>query len=305
MATLTAFVDLAVVPVSFDVVPFLVRAQMEADARRCNELHVVIVPHKAGVAGMFRDKLHLYDAAEMQFRLWNLVVPACHLIGASVTVATGWEQARKLATPQVWPDNWDSQTLADRPYYVGPIVSAAREGIAVPRLHASKAARRAVRARFKACGKPVVTMTLRDTYEPGRNSDRREWMAAARILEQHGLQVVIVDDTSIALESGVGQAEISLDVRMAMYESASMNVIGNAGPAQLLWFSTAPFIEIGAAEPRAHWGEFWKKHHLLDADKNDQLPWARWDQRLVYEEPSTDWIVREVSDWLITRRTAA
>lgn len=284
MKTLTAFYDLAVGPVSYDVIPFLVQARMAAEDAGCDDLHIVIVPDAKGVDGMFRDKLHLYDAAEMHWRLWNLVIPACRLIGASVTLATDWAQAKSLAVGNVWPEDWDRQSPQRRHYFMRPILDAARSGRTIPTLKASKHARRNVAAYFKSFGRPVVTITNRNTYEDERNTSSAALELAAALREN--CSAVMIDETLDELARGYGYGGINLDLRMAMYECASMNIIGNNGPAVLLWFSAAPYMHMSAAMPFDRWRAFWETHIGLDVGAKEQLPWAKENQTLIYEPMS-------------------
>lgn len=290
MRTLTAFYDLAVGPVSYDFIPFLIRAKMAAEDAGCGRLHVVIVPDPKGVGGMFRDKTNLYDAHEMQWRLWNLIIPACQFAGATVTLATDFAQAARLVTQDVFPANWNAQSLKHKEYLVRPIVEAAREGRVIPRLHAPEHAKRAVKHWMSTSGRKLATITLRNTYEPGRNADRQAYAEIATALENNLYRVIRIEDTADELRNGKGYAGINLDLRMACYELASVNVIGNNGPAQLLWFSDAPFIEFECAMPFKDWRQFWVDHIGMDVDAGEQLPWARPDQRFIYAAPSADLI---------------
>lgn len=288
MSTLTAYYDLGIGPVSFDCVPFLVRARMAAEDAGCDAVHVVIVPDPNGVERMFRDKRHLYDAAEMHWRLWNLVVPACQLAGASVTIATSWEQARKLATRDVYPHDWDRQSLASKPYLMRPIIDAARQGRVIPRLRASEHARRHVQAYFASFGKPVVTFTIRQTYEPARNTGDA-WRPLAESMRE-SFALVAIDDTAVELARGYGYGGLSLDLRMACYECAAMNIIGNHGPHVLLWFSRCSFWQFGAAMPFRDWQTFWEQHIGLDVSAEEQLPWAAENQRVIYRPMAVEHI---------------
>ena len=298
MKTLTAFYDLAVGPVSYDVITWLIRAMLAREDAGCEALHVVVVPNAAGVDGMFRDKLALYDADEMHWRLWQLVLPACRLAGATVTLATDWAQARKLAQGDVWPANWCHQTLADRvrAHMWGPIVAAARAGRTIPTLQASGHARKHVRSLFARSGKPVVTCTLRETYEPARNADLAAWDTFRRSIEDRW-QVWVLRDTARALEAGAGYGELVLDLRLALYQEAAVNLHCHGGPAALSWFSGAPFLAFGVGLPEP----YAVVHRSQGMAIGEQLPWATPQQRLIYAPPSADILAREFAAWCAGR----
>lgn len=277
--TLTAYYDLAVGPVSYDFVQFLVRAMLEQQERGCERLHVVIVPDARGVDGMFRNKLHLYDAEEKHWRLWNICIPACRLARASVTLASDWPQARALASAELWPADWDSQSLKNKAHMWGPLVWASRAGRQIPKLKASAHARRSVREWFARYSKPVITMTVRNSnYEPARNTDMQAWRPIAEALRQQ-YEVIMVGDTADALIQGRGYAELNLDLRLALYQEATMNVQTHGGAAMLCWFSDAPFIMFDAAAPYDEWLDLWKDQGI---NFGDQLPWTANHQRIVW-----------------------
>lgn len=294
MKTLTAFYDLGVGPVSYDVIPFLIQARMAAEDAGCERVHVVIVPDKRGVDGMFKDKRHLYSAEEMHWRLWNLVIPACNLIRASVTLATDWDHARRLAAGDVWPHDWDRQTPANRHHLQREIIQAAKAGRKIPMLRASDHARAAVRAQVERAGQPLVTITLRNTYEPGRNSDVLLWSDLHQAL-RYQYHVEVLQDTSAALPRGWGFGELVLDLRMALYECAAMNFHPHGGPVVLCWFSGAPFAMFDAARPHKDWRQHWERNVGLQL--GEQLPWASEDQRLIYDETTEQRVADEVTAW--------
>ena len=290
MNVLTAFYDLAVGPVSFDFLVFGVKAELARRAAKCDHLHVVIVPHRHGIGGMFRDKTALYDEAEMRWRLWNICIPACHLIGASVTLAVDWEQAWRLKTEQVWPPDWDRQTLTHRRHLIGDVITAARAGAAIPRVRASAHALRKAREACARLRKPIVTLTLRSTYLEERNAVRAEWQKALRHIEGRGYAVVWLEDTNTALANGNGYGELNLDLRAACYELAELNLQANNGAASLCWFSERPYRMFGCAVPAAEWdGLFVKQGLPLGAT----WPWARPEQKLCYGPYGAAQIIEE------------
>lgn len=297
MTTLVAVADLAVMPVSFDFVVFMQKARMEANRVGATRLHAVIVPFERGIDGMFRDKTGLYDAAEMSWRLWNILIPACRLMGASVTLATDWLQAKRIASEEKckqWPHDWDKQTLKDRRHLVGDLIKWNKEGQQIPFLEASPHARRKVREAYWLLGKPVVTMTLRSTYLRERNSNRGEWLRARQAIEAMDYAVVTLEDTDVALSQGQGYGELNLDLRAACYQEAAINLQSNNGSASLCWFSGTPYRMFGCGVPAEEWdGLFVKQGLPLGAS----WPWAGPQQRLVYGATLTEQIVEEFRSW--------
>lgn len=282
MSTLYAYYDLGIGPVSFDFVPFLIQSVLAQRAAGCKRLHIVIVPDENGVEGMFRDKRHLYDAHEMRWRLWNIVVPATRMANASVTLATHWPQARRLPGPNdvCWPEDWDRQALERKHYLIKDTILAAKAGIQVPMLEPLEHAKRAVRERIARAGKPLITLTMRNTYEPSRNADVSLWTRTVYALRERFL-VVQVCDTADELVSG-GYGGLNLELRAALYAEARQNLHCHGGPVVLNWFMDAPFVMFGAARPHGTWKQNWIDNVALQI--GEQLPWARPDQRIRYDE---------------------
>lgn len=288
----TAFYDLEHGPISFDFVTWLVRAMKEADGRR---LHVVIVPKENGLGGFSRH-WGKHDEAAARWRLWHIVLAACPLAGASVTLAPTRHFAR-----EIWEREVDQRTSKNtgracrwwpegKAHFMGPLVDAARKGEAIPRLRATEAARRYV-AQWLGDAK-VVTLTMRrqDT-DPARNSSEAWWAFGERV--KHDFRVVRLYDTNDALADGRGYAELDPDLRLALYEHAAMNFIGNNGPQELLKFSEAPYRIVGLG--LESWREHFRKYFHMEY--GEQLPWAGQQQRLVYEPDSAEVLRREFDAW--------
>lgn len=293
---LAAFYDLAIGPVSFDFLVFSIKAEMVRRRNGAGKLHIVIVPFEKGLGGMFRDKSQFYDEHEARWRLWNICIPAAQLLGASVTLATDWKQARRLAIDaRRWPDDWDVQSLKDRRHLVGDIITWCRGGQAVPVVKASEHAKRKVAEAFARLGKPVITMTLRSTYLKERNSDRLAWEQARRHIESRGYAVVVLDDTSTALAHGSGYGELNLDVRAACYEQADLNLQSNNGTASLCWFGPQPYRMFDAGVPEQEWNGLFVKQGLA---LGEQWPWARAGQKLVYGNVTAEKIMEEFESWV-------
>ena len=295
MKTLTAFYDLEVGPVSYDFVVFLVKAELERKRIGADRLHVVIVP--GGGPGGFRDKSKFYDEHEAKFRLWNICIPACSLIGASVTLAVDWDQAARMVRvgSDVWPADWDRQTLRTRPHLVGGLIGAAKAGTPIPRLNASDHAKRVVRKLF--AGRPVVTMTQRHTYLSTRNTVPSEWRKAQEHISGKGFSVLDIHDVGVALANGGGFAELSIDLRMAVYQEAALNLQANNGAASLCWFSTSPWLmfDAGVGDTREEWTGLFVDQGLA---WGASWPWATPQQRIVYERSTAEVIIREFDSWV-------
>lgn len=291
MKPLTAIYDLIFGPISFDFVTWLVRARKEAGDRA---LHVVIVPYEEGLGGFSRH-WGTHDEHAARWRLWHICVAACPLAGATVTMA-GSRDWSKLFTAAYGGDVWAPTGKA---HFMGPLVEAARRGESIPKLRATEAARRCVEQSIKGS---YVTVTLRsqDT-DPDRNTSE-DWTAFIKWLETRGRQVIVLRDTrEVLAEAGRWKfssmealAPVDPDLRLALYERAAMNCIGNNGPQELLKFSDAPYLAFGQALTEG-WQNHFRKFFALEPGQ--QLPWARRDQRLVYRPDTFEVLTEEFGRW--------
>jgi hypothetical protein len=300
--TLTAFCDLAYCPVSFDFVTWLVRAMKERDAIGCSGLHVVIMPKEDGVGGFARD-WGKHDEAAARWRLWHIVMASIPLAGATVTLAhdrdlAGWIERgcddHDLVAEEHMEPVWRPEGKA---HFMGPLVEASRKGESIPKLQATAGARRYVEQWIGSFGsvKPIVTLTTRNQdTDPDRNTNQKAWGDFQTWLETEGYRPIVISDSNLALARGRGYAELDPDLRLALYERAKMNLIGNNGPQELLKFSDAPYLAFGQALT-AGWREHFKKYFHMEP--GDQLPWARADQRLVYKADHFETLKEEFQKW--------
>lgn len=287
--TLTAILDLAVCPVSFDSVVFLQKARVEAARIGADRMHVCIV-------GQIRHKPQ-YDEHEARWRLWNIVIPACGLMGATFSLAADWLQVKRMLSEKdwkTWPADYDKQTLKDRRHLIGDLITWAKAGDTIPLLSASTHARRKVKESFRLFGRPVVTMTLRNTYLRERNTHKGEWFRAKQFIENAGYAVVVMEDTDVALTQGHGFGELNLDLRMACYQEAALNLQANNGAASLCWFSAEPYRMFGCGVPPDEWNGLFVEQGL---PIGETWPWARPQQKLVYGAPVAEQIIEEFEAW--------
>jgi hypothetical protein len=287
VTTLIAVYDLQVGPASFDIVPFLAQAAIEQRKIGAERMHVCLV-------GEMRRKPQ-YDEHEARWRLMNICVPACALFGATFSLCADWLQVERIASAKdwkQWPPDWRKQTLSKRWHLVGGLIDRANAGEQIAKPTASEHALRAVRK--IAAGRKFVTMTMRQTYLTERNSDGDSWGDAARAIVKRGYSVQTIRDTSIALREGYGFAELSLDLRMAWYQTASYNVVANCGPASLLWLSDRPYVMMGAGHPAEEWDGLFVQQGL---SLGSNWPWALPSQTISYGKEVSETILAEFERW--------
>ena len=193
----------------------------------------------------------------------------------------------------------DSRALKARnrvEYYCPfPIVEAAKEGAAVPRL---KPRPQLVEACAQVMPVPPVTITLREAeHDPFRNSNLEAWLKFAQDLKDAGEHVVIVRDTLKADELLAGfetfpQASKDLHIRCALYNYAKANLFVSNGPFGLALFGECPWLylnDISEYPGTVNGREMWERY--IGVEVGGQYPWARPDQRIVWKHDDYENIV--------------
>jgi hypothetical protein len=172
-------------------------------------------------------------------------------------------------------------------------VDAAKQGEKAPRFTASG------QALAQAAGlEGAVTITLREAkYWTHRNSSE-DWFSFATWLEYQGERVVFIRDTAKAHLPLDGfqtwpSASYDLELRMAAYQRAKCNFFVSNGPWNLGLFCEKPWAgfvtvdtskEFDSNEPETHANaEWWKTYHGVDPATDEQFPWCRPDQRMIWE----------------------
>lgn len=295
-----AFYDLDISPVSYDFLHFLTGAQRAANGE---PVHVVIVPGKNAGFKMFDHKP--ISRAEKQWRLGRVLLSSAALAGATVTVCPTREFAKQFETEGHFPPGY----RVDFPihhYSLSVAVDAAKAGF-TPAFSPSERAEQHV-ARWlekHGRGEGLVTITLRETHTPTRNSDFHSWMAAAYQLEKIGRKVVVIRDTERMTENLDDQwggiltpcplASIDLDFRLALYKRSTLNLSSSGGPFMLNVLLGLPYVFFLAVDSPPH-VEDGRPHFAPTSSfmaKQGLPPGSQWpsagkDQRIVWKPDTLD-----------------
>lgn len=227
-----AFYDLNCSPTSFDILHFLIAAQYQAQGEH---VHVVIVP---GKIGGFRPTDHKpLSNEEKEWRVRHVLVPSCHLAGCSVTVAPTREFADTFSQDGAFPPGY--RVSMPRSWYTfGIALKLCREGFRPT----FKSSVRAKQHAARVTSDRYVTLTLRQTHTPTRNSNVPAWHELAKHIESRGYQVVMIPDTEEMMGQANGLFACDLDLRMALYEEAVLNMSSSGGPFMLNLFAGLPYV---------------------------------------------------------------
>ncbi len=266
--TLMMFYDLKIASITFDIVDYLMLAELERRRLGLDAVHVVIVPRRTGD---LRPEDPEYDAVvdrlARMWRLHNLVIPMFALFpncngytlcssrihGTLIRLLF----ARKVHPPTYWPA-----------FPVLPVrrlvFDAGRRGEKVfPGIKPPEQAMRFVRTWLDArlAGRRPVVITLRQYgHAASRNSNVAAWIEFARGLDQSRFAPVFVQDVDTAMAATPPELEeflvfreapFNIHLRAALYELAWLNVCQTHGPTELMWYNEhcryVIFITLGSS----------------------------------------------------------
>lgn len=267
--TLQFVFDLSVAPITFDFASYLAGAEVERRLRGMSKLLVIIVPgENSGV----RREQEAYEAAvnvaARQSRVRNVVLPLLSFLPSisGFVVCGSRDQAQALVSSDahhVYPDGYS--VILPRQPLKRVIHDHARAGVPVfPMFRATESARHFVGeflARETRGLKPVVITLRNSDFSLERNSNNEAWLAFAERLDSSKFIPIFVHDTETAMRPppiDLGDhvvceaASWNLEIRMALYEAAWLNMAAMLGPLELAWYSEKAryvvFINIGVAE---------------------------------------------------------
>ena len=246
--------DLTVAPVTFDFISYLAAAELSRRRKGLAHIDVIFV---AGHHDGLRKELPEYDAevdsTARNWRVRNMLVPALALLPSvrSHAVCGSREQAKQLvagAQSQIYPPDYRVE-LPCQPVK-STLLKMAREGDRIwPMLRAGAAARRYVKSFVdKVAGERLpLVISLRD-YGFGRNRNSRtaDWIAFADRCDKTRFAPIFVPETEIAMTTGsadLGGHPVCLpacwnvELRMALYEAAWLNMGIMNGPLELCWLN--------------------------------------------------------------------
>ena len=303
---LYAFFDFEVAPCTFNIMEFLVLAEIERLKKGCRSIHVVIVPgpdegFRENQLDLYRElgAIH-YQSDVMRWRLFNIVVPCCQLLPScqKVTVCTSREEAVELESAlvtHVFPKGYLVRSPTDCSDLVHIMAAASRE-IFLPSLKATPQALSVVRSWLQTRQideTKLVTITLRESpYENPKNSSLKDWGEFGRSLDASVHFPVIIRDTDAVfgpvppeLEGLTIFSDVSwnIELRAALYELAYLNMFLTHGP---VWFCchNRQTRYIMVMKNNTCGAGLWSHLHSQGLTPGSQLSWGTPFQQLVWND---------------------
>lgn len=261
------FYDLDVAPITFDFVSYLAGAELERRRQGLDAIEVIFVPGRSqGVRGEFAEYDSVVNAESRNWRIRNLLLPILALlpsvkgyrICASRDEADGLTQGSAVfpADYRVFLPRYPAKRL---------VHDLAAAGVAVLPMMRAPAHARHIADSFiarVARGRKAVVVTMRQYgYTPARNSKVDVWKAFADGLDPAAYVVIFVPDTEAVMRADytrIGDhpmceaAAWNIEVRMALYEAAWLNMGVMQGPMELCWYNDAAryliFLNVGNSD---------------------------------------------------------
>lgn len=307
--SLQFFYDLSTSPITYDFTSYLAAAEVERRLRGLDSLNAVFV---LGPLEGVRRELPDYDAAvDRAARLWrfrNILVPMLALLPSvkGYAMCGSREQAQALIASDptgIYPS--DYRVFLPRQPSKRVIHEHARAGTPIwPMLSANDRGRKLVSEFLdrEAKGRRPIVITLRNyDFSPERNSRNEDWIAFADGLDSSVYAAIFVHDSETIMRPPPANfsrhivceaASWNLEVRMALYEAAWLNMALMHGPLELCWYNENAryllFLTVGTAavttaEALAENG------HRIGVDLDFAKPW----QHIVWEIDQLEILKRE------------
>jgi hypothetical protein len=259
--------DLGVSPVTFDFATYLAAAEVERRLRGLDGINVIFVmdPQR----GVREEKPDYESVVNKDARLWRIrqmLLPMLAFLPSvrNFALCASRDEARAFVTAdpgRLYPR--DYRLFLPRSPLNRIIHEHAGRGVAIwPMFRASEHGRRLVGEFLarEAKGRKPLVITLRNySYMPERNSRNADWLAFADSLDRERYAPIFVQDTETVMQPMpadfsrhivFGAASVNLELRMALYEAAWLNMAVMSGPMELCWYNEQArylvFIALGS-----------------------------------------------------------
>lgn len=271
---LTAVWDLQICPTGYDFAVFLGETENRRIEIGAESINLIIQP--GPIKGFRNDDLPP-NVGSREGMLYRVIVGMARLLPSIKNIEV-LKYRRKIEAENIFPDEYKAE------------VPTAHYGhhfaqFAEPVLQATVAAKHFVQSRYQ---KPYVTITLREaTHWPTRNSNRPAWERAALWLEQQGYQVVWVPD---AESPDANLFSFDVDMRVALYEGAVINLGINNGPTMMMPYTSAKYLLFKMVTEDVAWTT--REFHEKWGTKEGDQPNGR--GRFVFESDNYETIMKEL-----------
>lgn len=275
---LTAVYDLTVSPPTYDFATFLSEAERRRIETGAEAIDLMIQP---GPLGGFRNDDLPPNLGARVGMLYRVVVAMARLL-PSVRNIEVLKARKNLTGDNIFPVGYTvnmpiAQYGQDYARHAQPILFASEAA----KLHVSKA----------HPGRYITITTRESTHWPARNSNMAAWSLTANYLKDRGYKVVWVPD---AESVDANLYSFDLDMRLALYEGAIVNLGINNGPMMILPFTSCRYVAFKMVTEGIPWTEraFFDKW----GTKEGIQPGGR--GKFIFAEDSFSNITKELDEYL-------
>ena len=245
-----AFYDLAVSPISFDFIAFVIEAERARMAGKNDRVHFVVVPFEK-LEGHHDNSL--FETEHGEWRTSNILTPLCWMLPscAGLSICSSRDEANDLlarSSTNVFPENYRIDAPVDR-HHTGWTVIAGHLGENIQFLRAPEEALTYAQQWIDhhADGRKCIPITLREApFKTMRNSDMTVWSDFARRINTDDFFPVLIRDIDRALDklpaefkgtTEFAEGAFNLELRMALYEKSHLCMFVANGPAQVCFYN--------------------------------------------------------------------
>lgn len=251
---LFAVYDLSAGPVTFDVMNFLVFANMWVMRTGAAGFNLIFSAGPEGRFRMLTPKDKALDPIEKVWRLRHVMAPHAHIAKRCLGVSIYDRRedfaqiVRAIHPNQMFPPGY----ALDKPRIALMLSDLFKQSPTPEELDAFEPHPAALRkvdqwlANHAPRGRPV-TLTIRtSTIESARNSNTAAWLDAASQIRDRGFDPIIVPDTDLVTSGAIDGlfngvpcyaiGAIDLELRVALYRRGLINMADNGGPAFINYF---------------------------------------------------------------------
>jgi hypothetical protein len=271
---ITCVWDLQLCPPTYDFGAFLNECERARIAQDCEAIDMVIQP---GPLNGFRNDELPPNLGARQGMLFRVVMAMARLL-PSVRNIECLKARKEITGKNIFPENYlVNQPVAHYGHHYMQFAKPILQATVAAKLHVSKTHL-----------SPYITITTREaTHWAQRNSNMAEWRLVAKWIEARGYRVVWVPDSE-SVDANL--YSFDLDMRLALYESAVVNLGINNGPTMILPYTNAKYLMFKMVTDGIPWTT--REFHEKWGTKEGDQPGGR--GRFIYESDDCDRIVREL-----------
>lgn len=317
---LHAFYDLSLYPHTYDFAYFAMAAEIARHKAGLKTIHVHILRPGSKEAGRLPEGFHSAigeDARE--WRIYNVIIPILTLFptirGYSVLPDAAAAYTMREHLKNIYPRDLDPAAGAPIHVPYREVNSTLSQYPGALRPRATQESLRYIQQWLapRAKGRKPLVITLRQyKFLPARNSNVEAWLTFAKEVDKSQYFPIIVPDTATALDSPppeygdiavFPEAAFHLPLRMALYESAFMNLATTGGPPMLLTLSDrCAFLYFKHLVPGVR---LCSVEHLSDVgfQVGKDLPHLKPNQHYVWEDDDLP-VIRREFDAMVSRLSA-